>query len=179
MIIFRGTKIANEPPEVPESGADSFYSYENLPRKHWKKYIYGSRFVQMVRAKTPKITYHSAHAKCQLMETLADFEACFYDGIKIIQSGKGETKVFDVNGRSTSLSQLSEIHQTHYQQCLKHCQTLERMLTELHTDEECFPAIIGRRPPSAPVLNSVKDFSSTSNTPRQPNVSANKMIESI
>lgn len=76
----KGVAIKDEPPDVPPGGADSIFSYENLPEKHWKKYLYAARFVQMVKAKTPKITYYSEKAKCQLMETLEDYEASFYTG---------------------------------------------------------------------------------------------------
>lgn len=76
----KGVPIEEEPPDLPPGGADSIFSYENLPEKHWKKYQYAARFVQMVKAKTPKITYYSEKAKCQLMETLEDYEASFYSG---------------------------------------------------------------------------------------------------
>lgn len=70
------------PPPVPENGADSIHSYENLPEIHWKKYIYAARFVSLVRAKTPKVTLYTELAKCTLMENSPDpdFEAVFYSG---------------------------------------------------------------------------------------------------
>lgn len=68
------------PPPLPSSGTDQIYSFENLPEKHWKKYTYATKFVDLVRAKTPKVTYYSDKAKCLLMENLIDFEACFHDG---------------------------------------------------------------------------------------------------
>lgn len=50
--------------------------------KYWRKYQYASRFIQLVRSKTPKITYFTRYAKCILMENSpgADFEVWFYDG---------------------------------------------------------------------------------------------------
>lgn len=55
-----------------------FFSLE----KYWRKYQYASRFVHLVRSKSPKITYFSRYAKCILMENSpdADFEVWFYDG---------------------------------------------------------------------------------------------------
>jgi hypothetical protein len=41
-------------------GADAFYSYQSLPSKLWKKYLYAARFVNLVRAKTPKITLYTS-----------------------------------------------------------------------------------------------------------------------
>lgn len=76
----RGIKPMDKPPPLPPQGADAIYSYENLPEKHWKKYLYAARFVDLVRAKTPKVTYYSPKAKFQLMENLKDYETYFYDG---------------------------------------------------------------------------------------------------
>ena len=58
------------------------YTYHDLPARYWKKYQYASQFVQLVRSKTPKVTFYSDQAKCMLMENAPnpDFEACFYSG---------------------------------------------------------------------------------------------------
>lgn len=59
----------------------NFFSF--LPQeKYWRKYQYASRFVQLVRSKSPKITYFTRYAKCVLMENSpgADCEVWFYDG---------------------------------------------------------------------------------------------------
>lgn len=50
--------------------------------KYWKKYQYASKFVQLVKSKTPKVTLYTKYAKVMLMENSpnADLEACFYDG---------------------------------------------------------------------------------------------------
>lgn len=76
----RGATPSSEPAPLPEQGADRIYSIENLPEKHWKKYMYAFKFVELVRAKTPKVTFYSDKAKCLLMENLVDFEVCFYEG---------------------------------------------------------------------------------------------------
>ena len=85
-----GVSIAPEPPELPLNGADHLFNYENLPSKHFKKYLYASRFIEMVQAKTPKVTFYSVKAKCQLMESRVDFEANFYEGEKLVKT-IGET----------------------------------------------------------------------------------------
>lgn len=77
----RGVPIKNEPPDLPARSAEVMYNYEDIPEKHFKKYMYAAKFVQMVKAKTPKITLYSDKAKCQLMETLQDYEVVFYDGM--------------------------------------------------------------------------------------------------
>lgn len=80
----KGVMLGDEPPSVPLRGADAIHSYESLPENHWKKYIYAARFVNLVKAKTPKITYYSQQAKCLLMENKPnpDFEVIFYQGKK-------------------------------------------------------------------------------------------------
>lgn len=74
--------MSDTPPAIPAQGADSIHSYDTLPSKHHKKYIYAARFVKLVQAKTPKVTFYSEQAKCLLMENSPDndFEVLFYTG---------------------------------------------------------------------------------------------------
>lgn len=53
-----------------------------VAEKYWKKYQYASKFVQLVKSKTPKVTLYTKYAKVMLMENspAADLEVCFYDG---------------------------------------------------------------------------------------------------
>lgn len=76
-----GIALGEEPPPLPTQGADKIYGIQNLPEKHRKKYCYAAKFIDLVRAKTPKVTYYTDKAKCFLMESLSDFEACFFDGM--------------------------------------------------------------------------------------------------
>lgn len=174
-IIFSGLKIQDNPPDLPESGADSIYSYDNLPSKHWKKYIYASRFVEMVRAKTPKITYYSSQARCQLMENLQEFEMNFYDGGKIKRTGTGDVTMIDSSGHGIPTSKIADNRNAsqrweHYLECQKLCQTLENTLANLFPEGECFPNIAGRRPATAPVLSTVKENNMNILTMKSPNV---------
>lgn len=54
----------------------------SFEEKYWKKYQYASKFVQLVKSKTPKVTLYTKYAKVMLMENSpnADLEVCFYDG---------------------------------------------------------------------------------------------------
>ena len=80
----QGTSPASGPPVIPSTGADSFHSYHSLPPKYHKKYQYAARFINLVKASTPKITLYTSQAKCYLMENeAADFEAYFYGGTKV------------------------------------------------------------------------------------------------
>ncbi|XP_065323027.1 serine/threonine-protein kinase PLK4-like [Gordionus sp. m RMFG-2023] len=62
------------------------YQFNELPRCYWRKYLLTSRFVKLMKSKTPRITVYTPRAKCHLMENLPlqDFEANFYDGAKYI-----------------------------------------------------------------------------------------------
>lgn len=157
-----GLKIQNGPCELPESIADKTFSYENLPSKHHKKYVYAWRFVQLVRAKTPKITYYSSKGKSDLMENLDNFEIAFYGGEKIIRTSESNVTFYDRNERPVNEDGENETIRalwSHYQQCYEHCKTLESAMSTIQCDGERFPVIVGRRPASAPIL-SVSKFNS-------------------
>ncbi|KAF0294402.1 Serine/threonine-protein kinase PLK4 [Amphibalanus amphitrite] len=157
--------VGTAPPPMPHSGADAFYSYQTLPSKHWKKYIYAARFVKLVKTKTPKLTLYTDRAKCVLMENgpVPDFVASFYDGcqvarlsekVTLTEPGRKPYTLEDVGG-PPCLSETGRCIWEHYRQCLSHCQQLEAALERLQSATgtaapfDCFPAIIGRRPSSS------------------------------
>ncbi|XP_065359321.1 serine/threonine-protein kinase PLK4 [Calliphora vicina] len=147
----RGLPVGERPPDLPTTSADCIFSYDNLPSKHWKKYVYAARFVGLVKSKTPKITYYSPQAKCALMETLEDFEALFYSGAKVIKSPSEGIKVYDKHGRQLNLEmELSQAQPLidHQQSCFEHCRKVCQVLemTELSSTHNTFPIVIGRRP---------------------------------
>lgn len=170
---YSGLKIQDSPPDLPESGVD-IYNYENLPAKHQTKYMHANRFLQMVRAKTPKITFYSAKAQCELMENVEHFEIKFYDGEKIIRSSENNVSFLDKTGKSIALIDSVRVLWQHYEQCFDHCKALERALSNIHGEgNECFPIIIGKRPATAPALNGTNCNGNGNNslTPRLGNVS--------
>lgn len=130
----------------------------------------------MVRAKTPKITFYSTKAKCDLMESLENFEMSFYDGAKIIQSHKNQIKIIDNDGNPMAMTCVINGNEQaralwiHYQQCIDHCRLIEQTLSGMQCDADCFPVIIGRKPSSVPVLSISKNQSNNLLTPRLPNV---------
>jgi len=87
VVIFRpnrgkGVEVGEEAVTLPSAGADHIFSYHNLPERHHTKYVYAARFVDLVRAVTPKVTFFSDRAKCMLMENSPpNFEANFYSGM--------------------------------------------------------------------------------------------------
>ncbi|EDV40833.1 uncharacterized protein Dana_GF10707 [Drosophila ananassae] len=145
----RGLPIRDHPPELQIPNEDCVYNYDSLPSKHWKKYVYADRFVGLVKSKTPKVTYFSALGKCQLMETMTDFEIRFYSGAKLTKSPSEGLKVHNANGMLLSDHVGSEARSMidHGNECFTHCVSISNALEMAQTkDNSCFPVTIGRRP---------------------------------
>lgn len=168
----RGCPVGKSPPELPVLGADAIYSFETLPAKHWKKYLYASRFVDLVKAKTPKVTFYSTKAKCMLMENTPnpDIEVCFYEGGRIIRSEAEGFKLTNPSGnvvdlsphKIESLSPSSRLMWDHYKECVEHCLLLEKSLSQVFGNTSngintCFPVIVGRRPTNLSNSSALQD----------------------
>ncbi|KAM9329358.1 serine/threonine-protein kinase PLK4 [Gastrophryne carolinensis] len=104
----KGFPLDDRPPSPPENMLS--YSFDSLPEKYWKKYQYASKFTDLVRSKTPKVTYYTRYAKCMLMENSpnADFEVCFYDGAKIHKTAEF-IRVIEKSGKTHTLKDGSRI----------------------------------------------------------------------
>lgn len=141
--------IREKPSELHANGTDNAYTYDNLPSKHWKKYVYAARFVGLVKSKTPKVTYFSKLAKCHLMENMADFEMSYYSGAKLTKSPSEGIKVHDANGALLSDHTSGEAKRLieHSNECFAHCLSICNALELAQTGSNtCFPVTIGRRP---------------------------------
>lgn len=170
----KGVPAEDQPVALPKMPLKSF-SYSELPEKYWKKYQYASRFVKLVRSKTPKVTLYTQRCKCMLMENGpdADFEAVFYDGAKFTSSSRG-MRIIERTGTSLvlespdmeqRLTQETQKLLEYVKECRQQCLELESVVTAVQDrcslQEELFPIIIGRRPNSANLNDSGK-FSTTS-----------------
>ncbi|KAF6096214.1 polo like kinase 4 [Phyllostomus discolor] len=156
----RGFPLADRPPSPTDN--ISRYSFDNLPEKYWRKYQYASRFVQLVRSKSPKITYFTRYAKCVLMENSpgADFEVWFYDGAKIHKT-EALIHVIEKTGKSYTLKGESEVnslkeeikmYMDHANEGHRICLALESTISEEEKrsgSASFFPIIIGRKPSSS------------------------------
>eukprot|EP00057_Strongylocentrotus_purpuratus_P014161 XP_011668635.1 PREDICTED: serine/threonine-protein kinase PLK4 [Strongylocentrotus purpuratus] len=155
----KGFPIMEHPPSPPQDSGITKHSYHDLPSKYWKKYQYASRFIQLVRSKTPKVTLYTPHAKCMLMENgpTADCEACFYDGTKI-HATSVELEVTESNGQTCKLpadqnndqipSHLKPIISSFYT-WRQHCVDVESAIASLesrHGYGPFFPLILSRKP---------------------------------
>uniref|UniRef100_A0A7N5ZY18 Serine/threonine-protein kinase PLK4 n=1 Tax=Anabas testudineus TaxID=64144 RepID=A0A7N5ZY18_ANATE len=165
----KGFPVLDCPPAPPEDIL--ICSYEDLPEKYWKKYQYASKFVQLVKSKTPKVTLYTKYAKVMLMENspTADLEVCFYDGAKthktselvrvVEKSGKSYTVKGEVglSGLSPESRLYVELSDEGHSMCL----SLEAAITaeEQRSTKNVpfFPITIGRRPtnPDSPCPSSL------------------------
>ncbi|XP_046964911.1 serine/threonine-protein kinase PLK4 [Vanessa cardui] len=148
------------------SNPDEVFSYHNLPQKHWKKYLYAARFVDLVKAKTPKITLYTSLAKCQLMENNIDIEMFFYGGEKVTYTSTDGLKIIDKNLKThhhlTVAADLKYLTD-HFEECSNRLKRIQNALSCI--SDECFPLIIGKRP--VPIANNVTSSGQvSSNTDR-------------
>ena len=173
----KGCLISNRPPSPPLD-RDNYlqFDYKSLPQSYWKKYDLASKFVKMVRSRTPKITLHTDLSKCILYDTSPDFEALFYQGAKFHVSKEGLIKItqidgtsismVDSNSRSTCLSpetqeMLELTHKWH-----KYCLDIESLFQRqeaLFQDIVSFPLTIGRRPTQTNSNKQTSNISSNNN----------------
>ncbi|XP_068629480.1 serine/threonine-protein kinase PLK4 [Battus philenor] len=146
---------------------DEVFSYHNLPHKHWKKYLYASRFVDLVKAKTPKITLYSSLAKCQLMENGTDIDLFFYSGEKVTFTSTEGIKIIDKNLKThMNLASAPELKYLtdHFEECSNRMKRIQSALSCI--PDECFPLIIGKRPIPLPMTtNEVEVKGKNFNTP--------------
>ena len=184
-------EVGMQPPPLPARGADSIYSYENLPPRHHRKYVYASRFIKLVRAKTPKLTLYTPRSKCLFMENgpHPDCEVHFYNGVKVVRVDGGIKITERSDGATYTEGEFPphfDEHYEHYSECYQRCLLLESTLTSLEaaTGHSCFPVIIGRRPSAAlndaPCLQGKENVSQTTNhTPVMPSFDASSVISTV
>ncbi|XP_053317337.1 serine/threonine-protein kinase PLK4 isoform X2 [Spea bombifrons] len=155
----RGFPLVDRPPSPPETMLS--FTFDSLPDKYWKKYQYACKFIQLVRSKTPKVTYYTRYAKCMLMENSpnADVEVCFYDGAKIHKTAD-MTRVIEKSGKSytikegslaTVLSDEAQSYVDHANESHRLCLSLESTITVEEKKGEnvsLFPITFGRKPTS-------------------------------
>uniref|UniRef100_A0A673WHF0 Serine/threonine-protein kinase PLK4 n=1 Tax=Salmo trutta TaxID=8032 RepID=A0A673WHF0_SALTR len=152
----KGFPVLERPPAPPEDIL--ICSYDDLPEKYWRKYQYASKFVLVVKSKTPKVTLYTKSAKCMLMENSpnADLEVCFYDGAKIHKTSE-LVRVVEKSGKSytvkgevglSGLSPESRLYVELSDEGHSMCLSLEAAITaeEQHSVKSTpfFPITIGR-----------------------------------
>uniref|UniRef100_A0A5S6QTA1 Serine/threonine-protein kinase SAK n=1 Tax=Trichuris muris TaxID=70415 RepID=A0A5S6QTA1_TRIMR len=117
------------------------YTFDSLPTKYWKTYQLAFNFVQLIRAKTPKVTLFGEEGKCHLME---DMTAKVYlsNAREAIKKCGSQAWVCMQGGQPDLLSSKEEVLCDQLQQ---RCLRIEKALREAEGKEENnFPAIVGR-----------------------------------
>uniref|UniRef100_A0A6J0SLD0 Serine/threonine-protein kinase PLK4 n=1 Tax=Pogona vitticeps TaxID=103695 RepID=A0A6J0SLD0_9SAUR len=150
----RGMPLHDRPPPLPEDL--HVYTFDSLPEKYWKKYQYAAKFVQLVRSKTPKVTFYTRYAKCMLMENSppADVEICFYDGAKIHKTAgvirviEKSGKIYTIKENEMELEREIRIYVDHANEGHRICLALESAILAEERSENVpfFPIIVGRKP---------------------------------
>lgn len=151
-----GTMLGPIPSKMPSEGADFFYSYQTLPQKYWKKYQYAARFINLVKASTPKIILYTSQAKCYVMENEEkDFEMHFYNGIKATVIS-GEVKLTDAEAKTHNFSfpltmaivpSFLSLSLTHLNSSYNHCMRVLTLLLDMDSPSlPAFPVTLGRKP---------------------------------
>ncbi|XP_041942363.1 LOW QUALITY PROTEIN: serine/threonine-protein kinase PLK4 [Alosa sapidissima] len=157
----RGFPVLDQPPTPPEDIL--ICSLEDLPEKYWKKYQYATKFVQLVKSKTPKVTLYTSYGKCMLMENApsADLEVCFYDGAKthrtaelqrvVEKSGKSYTVKGEagLNGLSPESRRYVELAEEGHRMCLSLEAAISAEEQRSGKNTPFFPITIGRKPNSS------------------------------
>lgn len=169
----KGFLVLDCPPATPENIL--ICSYDDLPEKYWRKYQYASKFVLLVKSKTPKVTLYTKYAKVMLMENSphADLEVCFYDGAKthktselvqvVENSGKSYTVKGEVglSGLSAESRRYVELSGEGHSMCLSLEAAISAEEQRSTRNVPFFPITIGRRPVNP-------DSQSSSGHPSQP-----------
>nr|DBA28940.1 TPA: hypothetical protein GDO54_009222 [Pyxicephalus adspersus] len=153
----KGLPLDDRPPSPPETMMS--YTFDSLPEKYWKKYQYASKFTELVRSKTPKVTYYTRYAKCMLMENSpnADLEVCFYDGAKIQKTAElirvieksGKTHTLKNGNRISGMGEEIKYYMDHANESHQVCLSLESAVNVEEKKGEnlsLFPVTFGRRP---------------------------------
>ncbi|CAH8478833.1 unnamed protein product [Heterobilharzia americana] len=152
------TDVGGPPPACPGDPL-AFYTLDTLPQRYWKKYQFVSKFVQMVRAHTPKVTFYTDKAKCMLMENgpPGDFVTEFHNnGTRVLCASDGSIRItqtidqdasekirdstpttitLDSNRSLSTLSPETRKLLDYTYACRDHCQKCEQLLTGLISED--------------------------------------------
>ncbi|XP_064482237.1 serine/threonine-protein kinase PLK4-like [Ornithodoros turicata] len=178
-----GQPPGDAPPPLPPDV--KWLQWNGLNERLQGRYASLSRFVGLVRQKTPKVVLYTPQAACMLTEN-RDFEASFYAGGKVVQTAE-EVRVTDVLGQTTTYSASDSPSGEHWDlfcESKRYCQALEAAIESAAAPGfDPFPAVFGRKPREAqsgtspssrmysrrqdmPGFHSIfKDASSAKNTP--------------
>ncbi|KFD54188.1 hypothetical protein M513_04965 [Trichuris suis] len=117
------------------------FTFDTLPTKYWKTYQLAFNFVQLIRAKTPKVTLFCDEGKCHLMEDMTT-KVYLSDVREAIKKCGSQAWVCMQSGQPDLLSSKEEIL---CDQLQARCLRIEKALLDAEGKEESnFPAVVGR-----------------------------------
>ena len=161
-----------KPPEV--------YTLDSLPPNHWKKYVYASKFINLIRDKTPKVIYHCNQTRSTFSDNLTsvnakvsslDYKGNHYVINKVTLMENNtifEASVLNVSNNSEFKVAFSPEVKEKYSEVLfqqmfdlyHECLSIESNMEQLSisSGNDYFPVTIGKRPKAE------KDYSSPSSS---------------
>ncbi|CAH8435087.1 unnamed protein product [Schistosoma intercalatum] len=153
------TNFGSPPPASPGDPLE-LYTLNTLPQKYWRKYQFISKFVQMVRAHTPKVTLYTNKVKCMLMENgpSGDFVTEFHnDGTRVLCTSDGSLRITQTTEKDNSLKVKTNITPTtitldsnrslstlspeirklidYVYACRDHCRKIEQLLARMDSED--------------------------------------------
>ena len=163
--------------ERTRPGVAETYTHDRLPRRYWKKYNALAKCVQRWREVTPKVTLFTERARSDLMENepVANFQAAFYDGVRI--DFCSETGQFTYRGRGqrpvtfphplTLSSVDKEVlgYLKDSEDWRSQCMMIDKIFTDRSNElSVAFPCVIGRRPRGLSTTTSTVSVATTTVT---------------
>ncbi|GFR26100.1 hypothetical protein TNCT_687581 [Trichonephila clavata] len=148
----KNTPLEDSPPLFPYNPKEvKFYSYKTFPKSHWKMYIMAKVFVDVLRGRTPKVTFFGKNAKCTMMENAPDpdFKMDFYDGGSVKKEGK-TISIIDKHGKNCVVSNVECVDKDlkpmweEFQIMKDNCEKIVNHLDSLNIiGESVYPLICG------------------------------------
>lgn len=144
-----GTQIS----VINTNGSVQHFNFEELPQNHWKKYLFGHRFTEMLKIKTPKLLLH-CESSCKVSSIDSKGNRSTIVRCALMESGHFEATVQDkINGQCSRVNLTADLDEENpvlaaqMKDLRDHCCQIEDQLEELKisTGFECFPITIGRR----------------------------------
>jgi len=155
------------------------YTYKSLPKCYWQKHNILAKVVQRWRETTPKVTFSTEIARCDLMENepVANFKVAFSDGTKIDYysatgqitykaSEKTSSLTFSYPLTKSSIDKGILVYLKNFEKWHELCKTMEKQNTDNSKEwsVECFPVVTGRKAKSLATSTSTMSAATTTAT---------------
>lgn len=135
-------------------GNQRVYPIEKLPNVHWKKYIVATKFVDLVKSKTPKITLYcnnqdyirldATGSKCTIVQAVLMENRDFEVSVK----NENSDLIRRIKVDKSTFPESPNIFETKLELIYQQCLSIEKSLANVEklSGISCFPATIGGSP---------------------------------